>query len=153
MRVRGCLLYTSIQSHGDQTEYHDSKNDPVQFHNLTAINDHISQPPAGRNKFTNYNAYQTKSDVYLHDGKQIGNIGWKNNFCQDISSIPTQCFNQFHLIWIDTQKALIETEDGTKYCHRHSGDDDGFVIAAQPYDQQWRQGRFWQAVQHNHIRF
>ena len=53
----------SIEQHGDHAEDTDTHQQPVEFKNLTSVDDHISKTFSATDKFSDDHAYQTKSDI------------------------------------------------------------------------------------------
>ena len=66
-----------IQKHCNDTEDQDGEDDPVQLEDLTAVDDHVAKTLLGADKFSDDDTDEAQSDVHLHNGEQICNVGGK----------------------------------------------------------------------------
>ena len=80
-----------IQQHGNDAEDQNGEDHPVQFEHLTTINYHVAETLFGTDKFSDDDTNQTQSDIDLHDGEQIRNVGGQNDLEQDMRGISVKC--------------------------------------------------------------
>ena len=65
---------------------------------LTTINYHVAETLFGTDKFSDDDTNQTQSDIDLHDGEQIRNVGGQNDLVQDARGISVKCRDEFDFI-------------------------------------------------------
>lgn len=142
-----------IQSRCHETENDDAHHDPIQFKDLTAIDDQISKPHIGCEKFSDDNAHKTQADVDFHVADQRRKVLGKDNLKKFIFFGAAKGFDQQKFVGIGGDKAGVQVNDRSKDGKQNGTDDDGFHVIAKPYDQHRCKRCFGQAVECNEVRF
>jgi len=69
-----------------------------------------------------------------------------------VEPVPVEGVDQHDLIRVDFGKFRIKIQDAPEDCNRHSGNDDGCAVCAEPDNEKRSKCRFWQTVQDDQIR-
>ena len=135
-----------IESKCNDAEYDNAGDYHIKLEYLGTVYDQISKTSSGGKKFTDNDSHKGQTDIYLCGAEQNGHRARKYHFKKSISPTAAQRIYQGDFFRIDLLKTCVETYDGAKYSHGDTGYDNGFCAGAKPYDEQWCQCRFRQAV-------
>lgn len=144
-------LYGLIEDQRDDAQHDDAGDYHIQLEHLGAIYDQISQSSSGRKEFADDDAHQRQADIHFRGAEQNRHGTGEHYFAESVPPAAAQCMDQSDLLRVHLLESRIETDDGAEYRHGHAGYNDGAGAGAQPYDEQRRQGRFRQAVEHHQI--
>lgn len=75
---------------------------------LAAVNNHIAQSPLGADKFPDDHAHETKTDVDLHDGEEIRDIGGQYDLEKYMRGVAVKRADELDLIRGGLHKAGVE---------------------------------------------
>ena len=75
---------------------------------LTSIDDQIPKPASRADKFPDYNADETKPDIYLHDTDGCGDGTWQDNLREYMAAFAAQRIDQFHFVLADLAETGVE---------------------------------------------
>ena len=79
-----------VEEHGQDTQDDDAHHDPVQFEDLTAINDQITQSCIGGEKFTDDDPNEAETDIDFHITDDGGDAGGQNDIMHGVSAAAAQ---------------------------------------------------------------
>lgn len=122
-----------------------------ELEHLAAVNDQITKTASCADKFTDHDTYQAQPDIDFKRTEQERHGRRQDHLEQGILFRPSQSIDQLDGIRIHFLETAVQVDDGTEDRHRHSGNDNGAHIGAQPDDQKRCHCRFRQAVQHDEI--
>lgn len=69
-----------------------------------------------------------------------------------MSAVPVEGVDQLDLFLVHRGKAGVQVHDAAEEGDGHSCNDDRGRRGAQPDDEQWGEGGFWKAVEHDQVR-
>ena len=135
-----------VEAKSDHAQYDDCGDNHIQLKDLSPIDDQITQPPSGRQKFPDDDADQGQTDVYLSGADEDREGGGKDHSQEGISSGSDQSGEEHQFVTVHLAKCGVEADDGSEDCHRDAGYDDRFHPGAQPDDKERGQCGLWQTV-------
>ena len=90
-----------------ETEKKDTHKKPIHLKDLARVDDQISKPFSGSQKFTDDHAYEAESDVDFHVTDDCRKRKRKYDFQKRVPPISTQCIDEFQFSWIDGHKTCV----------------------------------------------
>ena len=90
------------------TEDHNGHEYQVQFKYLAPINDQISQPQPGGQKFSDDHSHQAEPHVYLHIADDQRDRSGKKDLKQDLPLSSPQGADQTGLVRVHGHKSVVE---------------------------------------------
>ena len=135
-----------VKDHGEDTEDHNAHHDNVHFEDLASVDDQIPQSFVGSQEFTDDDANQTETDIYLHVVDDEGDGTGDEDLEQYVPTISSQSLDQLDFIRVHLLEAGVKGHNRTKYSYGNSGGNDGLYVISQPHDENGSKGRFGKTV-------
>ena len=82
-----------IEYHSQYTQNNNAEHDVIQPEHLTAVNDQVTQPSVGCQKFTDNDANEAEADVDFQVADDGGDTGRKDNVPQNVFAGTAKGFN------------------------------------------------------------
>ena len=119
--MAGCLMMNSVyffnpcqelvEEHGQNTQDNDAHHDPVQFENLAAIDDQITETGIGGEEFTDDDTYQAQTDIDFHIADDGRDTGRKDNIAHSVFPGAAEGADQQQFISIYMRKGSVQVDD------------------------------------------